>query len=259
MKVAILGAGRMGQALVRSVEASPDLELAGVWSRNAAAPTVSEDLDRLLCAADVAIDFTLRGATAEVLKHAVQAGKPLVCGVTGLDSDLMRQVEESARSIPLLYDRNMSIGVGVMTELVALAAASLGSTFTASVHETHHVDKKDAPSGTALKLAEALAVGRRQVFRDVYRYQPGEASRHAAGDIVVTAERRGDVVGEHSVRFDSGAESLILKHSVADRGVFAAGALMAASWLTRQPPGLYGMRDLVRAASGGQPSRDSVK
>lgn len=262
MKVAILGVGRMGQALVRSIEASQELELAGVWSRSVDAAGVSGDLDRLLQDADVAIDFTLPGATADVLQHAMRAQKPLVCGVTGLDDGLMSRVAEAARSIPLLYDRNMSVGIAVMAELVALAAASLGTAFAASVHEAHHLHKKDAPSGTALKLGEALAGARHQVFRDVCRYRLGEtAPRRAADDIVITAERRGDVAGEHHVRFESGAETLTLSHSVTDRRVFAAGALVAAAWLTGQPPGLYGMRDVVQArtAGGGQSSCDSVK
>jgi 4-hydroxy-tetrahydrodipicolinate reductase len=192
----------------------------------------------------------------------MRAGKPLVSGVTGLDDGQMRDVVEAARAIPLLYERNMSLGIAVLAELVALAAGNLGPAFAASVHEVHHLHKKDAPSGTALKLGEALAGARNQAFGDVCRYGPGEAAtRRAAGDIVITAERRGDVAGEHHVRFESGAETLTLSHSVTDRGVFAAGALAAAEWLTGQPPGLYGMRDVVqaRAAGGGQPSRDSVK
>lgn len=262
MKVAILGAGRMGQALVRAIEPSQDIELAGVWSRSTETAGVGGELGRLLQDADVAIDFTLPAATAEILLHVTRAGKPLVCGVTGLDDERMSRVAEAARTVPLLYDRNMSIGIAVLTELVTLAGASLGQAFVASVREVHHVHKKDAPSGTALKLGEALAGARQQAFRDVYRYESdGEARRRSPGEIMVTAERRGDVPGEHHVRFESGAETLILSHSVTDRGVFAAGALMAAAWLTRQSPGLYGMRDVVqaRAPGGGQPSRDSVR
>lgn len=262
MKVAILGAGRMGQALVQSIEGSDDLSLAGVWSRSAGASiVVDHDLGRVLRRADVAIDFTLPGATADILDQVTHAAVPLVCGVTGLDAPLIRRLAEAARSIPLLYDRNMSPGVAVLTELVALAGASLQPPFAASIAETHHLNKRDAPSGTALKLGEALAQARRQHFRDVYRYRPGGAAeRRSVEDIVVTAERRGKVAGEHIVRFESGIETLTLSHSVADRRVFAAGALLAARWLVRRGPGLYGMRDVVqaRAAGGGEQGRDSV-
>lgn len=256
MKIAILGAGRMGQALVRCIEARPALELAGVWARSG-----RHELDDLLAAADVAIDFTLPGATAAVLAEATRAGKPLVCGVTGLDDEKMQQVVAAARSIPLLYDRNMSVGIAVLAELVSFAGASLGPAFAASIHEVHHRRKKDAPSGTALKLAETLARARGQAFRDVYRYRPdGEAPRESAGDIVVTAERRGEVAGRHRVRFDSGSEILDVGHSVSDRAVFAEGALLAAAWLRERPVGLYAMRDVVqsRLARGGHWARDSV-
>lgn len=245
MKVAVLGAGRMGRALVRCIEARPELELAGVWARNG-------DLHGLLEAADVAVDFTLPDATLDVLAGATRAGKPLVCGVTGLDDRQMKQVAEAAGSIALLYDRNMSVGIAVLAELVALAGASLGPAFAATIHEVHHVHKKDAPSGTALKLAESLARARGREFRDVYRFRPGgEAPRESAGDIVVTAERCGEVAGEHRVRFESGLEALDLHHSVSDRSVFAEGALTAAAWLTGRPAGLYAMRDVVQARSGG--------
>ena len=263
LKVAILGAGRMGQALLQRIEASRELELAGVWGRSGS--NVIRQLDRLLESADVAIDFTLPDATARVLEDVTRAGKPLVCGVTGLDRDRMRQVGEAACSIPLLYDRNMSIGIAALTELVALAARTLGEAFAASVHEIHHVHKRDAPSGTALKLAEALAAARGRDIDEVYRYEAGygsqsEGGRRAAGDIVVTAERRGEVAGEHCVRFESVAEALTLTHSVTDRRVFADGALLAAAWLVGRPAGLYSMRDVVQArgAGGGEPRSDSV-
>lgn len=262
MKVAILGAGRMGQALVRSIETSRELELAGVWSRRAAVSGQTSDLESLLKRADVAVDFTLPGATAEILRQAARARKPLVCGVTGLDDELLRRMSESARSIPLLYDRNMSLGIAVLAELVALAGATLGREFSASIHEVHHVHKKDAPSGTALKLGEALASARKQVFRDVYRFDAdGKDVERSAGAITVTAERRGEVAGEHYVCFESGVETLSLGHTVSDRRVFADGALLAAAWLTRQPAGLYSMRDLAqsRSTGGGQRSGDSVK
>lgn len=241
MKIAILGAGRMGQALVRCIETMPQLELAGTWARDG-------DLHGLLEAADVAVDFTLPGAIADVLEGATRAGKPLVCGVTGLDDGQLEQVAAAARRIPLLYDRNMSVGIAILAELVALAGACLGPAFEASIHEVHHVHKKDAPSGTALKLGEALARARGREFRDVYRYRPDAvASRTSAADIVVTAERRGEVAGEHRVRLESGAEKLELGHSVTDRRVFAEGALTAAAWLCGRPAGLYTMRDVVRA------------
>lgn len=250
----------MGQALVRCIRASDQLTLAGVWARSdAGGIVIRPDLDALLDEADVAVDFTLPAALPVVLESVGRTGKPLVCGVTGLDHEGMRRIAATARSIPLLYDRNMSVGIAVLAELVAQAAAALD--FAASIHETHHVHKKDAPSGTALKLAEALARARAQAFDDVYRFDTdGNVRRRSADEILVTAERRGEVAGEHRVRFDSGAESLVLEHAVSDRRVFATGALLAARWLASQGPGLYAMRDVVQAGvAGGHERRDSVE
>jgi 4-hydroxy-tetrahydrodipicolinate reductase len=249
----------MGQSIARTVLASDGLELAGVWVRSdrparRAGPHLLRDLDlntnleTLVAASDVAIDFTLPGATRQVLQAALKAGTPLVCGVSGLDSRQMDGIREAAQSIPVLYDRNMSLGVAVLTELVRQAAQSLGEGYAATVAETHHVHKKDAPSGTALQLGAALARARNQDFDEHYRYAPDDTSpRRTPQDIVFTVERRGEVAGDHSVCFASDLEQLILRHTVSDRRVFAEGALRAGRWLVRQAPGLYAMRDVVHA------------
>lgn len=243
----------MGQELVRALAEGGDLQLAAVWTRSggvdAPAETVaSADLDAVLEAGDAAIDFTLPGATTQVLDGAVRLGKPLVCGVSGLDDTLLARMRSAAERVPILYDRNMSIGIAVLTELVRHAAVALGTEFTAEIHETHHVHKRDAPSGTALKLAEALADARGQDFQGVYRYADSKLPlRSSPDEILVSATREGENPGEHTVVFRSGYETLELVHRVQERRVFALGALQAARWLLRQPPGLYGMRDLARS------------
>ena len=244
----------MGQALVHALSETEDLQLAAVWTRRGGAVpgpdhvAASADLDTVLQAGDAAIDFTLPGATAQVLDGAVRLGKPLVCGVSGLDDTLLARMRSAAERVPILYDRNMSIGVAVLTELVRHAAVALGTDFAAEIHETHHVHKRDAPSGTALKLAEALADARGKDFRSVYRYADRKLPRRSSpDDILVAATREGENPGEHRVVFRSGSEILELAHRVQDRRVFALGALQAVRWLLRQPPGLYGMRDLARS------------
>lgn len=249
----------MGQSIVRTILASDELDLAGVWVRGdrparRAGPDplrdlpLNPDLDALVLASDVAIDFTLPGATRQILDAVLKCGTPLVCGVSGLEPRQMDAIREAARSVPVLYDRNMSLGIAVLTELVRQAAQALGEDYLASVDETHHVHKKDAPSGTALQLGAALAEARNQVFAEHYRYEPDHRSpRRSPQDIVFTVERRGDVSGDHSVCFASDLEQLILRHTVSDRRVFAEGALRAARWLARQAPGLYAMRDVVHA------------
>jgi len=253
LRVSVLGAGRMGREIIGEIASAHDLELAGVWVRadrqppspEGSAALVSTDLDEVLATCDVAVDFSLAAATARVLAAATKAKTALVCGVTGLGDEQMRELERSAQTVPLLYDRNMSLGIAVLKDLVERAAPRLSAGFVAEIEETHHVHKKDAPSGTALLLGETLARSLGRDFRDVYRYGPG-GQRRSREDIVFSATRRGDVAGEHTVRFRSEGECLELTHKVSDRRVFAQGALQAARWLAVQPPGLYRMSDLLR-------------
>ena len=183
---------------------------------------------------------------AEVLQAVVRHKIPLVSGVSGLDDLQLATLDDTAAVVPVVYDRNLSVGVAILEELVRVAAASLGPEFEAEIHETHHIHKKDAPSGTALKLGEAVADVRNQDFREVARYAPQEGSREpSAGDIRFEVERRGEVPGDHSVNFRSETELLTLNHSVTTRQVFADGALRAARWVVRQDPGLYLMKDVL--------------
>ena len=154
----------------------------------------------------------------------------MVCGVSGLDDAQMAALDEAAASIPLVYDRNMSQGIAVLQDLVQRAARSLGDEFAIEIHETHHIHKKDAPSGTALKLGEAVLRAKDAGNDDAIRYE---------------SERRGEVPGDHDVIFSSPTERLSLRHSVTTRQVFAEGALRAARWVVSQPPGLYGMHDVL--------------
>lgn len=244
----------MGREVMRTIASADDVELAGVWLRRGGilepeqhpAATASDNLEEVLRSADVAIDFSLPGATSQILDTAEKLATPLVCGVSGLDESTNLLMQRAASAIPLLYDRNMSLGIAVLKDLVGRAAARLGESFAAEIRETHHAHKKDAPSGTALVLGEVLARSRNQNFADVMRYEPGgRAGRRAASDIVFRVTRQGEVPGEHTVEFRSDDESLELRHSVTDRRVFATGALQAARWLVRQKPGLYRMSDFL--------------
>ena len=140
-------------------------------------------------------------------------------------------MQSLANDLPVLFDRNMSQGIAVLHDAVTRIAAALGDEYTVEIHETHHVHKLDSPSGTALKLAEAVAAGRGQ--------DP------AAADIKFEVERRGEVPGDHSVVLSSATERLSLNHSVTTREVFVAGALRAARWLVGQEPGFYDMRNVL--------------
>lgn len=225
IRVAIAGKGRMGQAIAAGLESHADLELVGLWGRN-------DDLDALVRQADVVIDFSLPEGTMQVVDAAVRYSKPLVCGVSGLTDEQLARVDDAARQIALVYDRNMSLGVAVLTRAVRDAAAALGRDFEVEISEVHHVHKKDAPSGTALKLGEAVAAAR------------GE---QGTGSVVFHSERRGEVPGDHEVVLRSATERLTLAHSVTTRQVFADGAIRAAAWVVGRAPGRYGMSDVLGA------------
>ena len=227
MRVAIAGAGRMGQAIAAVLEAQEDLELVGLWGRG-------DDLDALVRGADLVIDFSLPQGTMQVLDAVEAHGKPLVCGVSGLSDEQMARIDAAAGRIPLVYDRNMSLGIAVLTRSVRDAAASLGVKFDVEVAEVHHVHKKDAPSGTALKLGEIVAAAR------------GE---EGTGTVRFHSERRGEVPGDHEVTMASTTERLSFAHSVTTREVFADGAVRAARWVATQPPGRYDMGDVLFGAS----------
>jgi len=216
----------MGQAVAGLVEQQEDLALAGIWARG-------DDLDALLQQSDVVIDFSLPEANGQVLKSAGDRAVPLVCGVSGLDESQMQVLADTSASVPVVYDRNMSLGIAVLERSVKAAAAALGSDFNVRISEVHHVHKKDAPSGTALKLGEAVAAAR------------GEAGTES---INYDVERRGDVPGDHIVAMSTATEELTFGHSVTTRTVFAAGAIRAALWVVDQRPGLYSMQDVLFGA-----------
>lgn len=246
-----MGHGRMGQEIQSCIAGSGGLEVVSIWMRegsptNSDTPSVlSTNLATVLNPADVAIDFTLADANDQVITAAIDANIPLVCGVSGLTAKSRQHMHDAAKIIPILYDRNMSLGVAVMQQLVRLAGSTLGVQFEAEIHETHHVHKIDAPSGTALHLGETLAASRGQDFADVYHYDEDGDSRADPGGIHFEVTRRGEVSGEHTVILKSADETLSLTHKVTDRRVFASGAIRAAQWLVSQPPGMYSLRDLL--------------
>ena len=166
----------------------------------------------------------------QVLDAATRLNKPVVCGVTGLDDAQQAAVETAGKSIPVLYASNTSLGIAVLDAALRQVAAGLGPDYVVRMDETHHIHKKDAPSGTAVRLAETVA----------------SARGIAIADIPVSSERRGEVPGDHRVTFESPDETLVLSHSVTTRDVFAAGALRAAMWLASgRGPGLYSIRDVL--------------
>ncbi|MEE4186580.1 MAG: 4-hydroxy-tetrahydrodipicolinate reductase [Gammaproteobacteria bacterium] len=263
LRIALFGAtGRMGAANVRQIVAAEDLVLAGAATEaghasvgrdvgelhgvGALGVTVAADPAVAVAAADVAIDFTLPAALAGNLAACRSAGCPLVLGTTGLSADDEQLLDEISKNIPILYGRNMSIGVNVFTELARQASGYLGVDWDVEISEAHHRFKVDAPSGTALQLGEAVAGGRGQQLAEVAVYaRHGHTGPRTAGAIGFSSQRAGSIVGEHTVSFTSMTETVVLEHRAFSREVFASGALQAARWLVEQSPGRYDMRDML--------------
>jgi 4-hydroxy-tetrahydrodipicolinate reductase len=267
IRAALVGAtGRMGLAIIRAAhpaediaitaavasESSPHLgrdagELAGIGAIDV---VITADLPAALAAAEVVIDFSQPLATEATLSACSEAKKPLLLGTTGQGPALAHRFDRAAREIPLLISPNTSLGATVLLQLARAAAAGLPRDFDAEIIESHHRLKKDAPSGTALALGAAVAQGRGGQLTDIAVMNRRSGAARRGGEIGFAVVRGGDLVGEHTLLFAGDGEELRLSHRASDRGVFARGALRAAVWLTLQPPGRYGMGDVLPAAPG---------
>jgi 4-hydroxy-tetrahydrodipicolinate reductase len=259
--IALFGvSGRMGRTLLAAMRDATDFKLTGALAspsskslgRDAGefgggAPlgiTITADRERALAGADAVIDFTLAASIPGTLHACASHGRPLVLGTTGLSPSTLAQLRECAAQIPILCSPNMSLGVNVMFALVKSAARALGADFDIDILDVHHQSKVDAPSGTALRLAESAAAGRGQDFATAAVIEPGPAAVRSRGQIVLSSIRKGEEVGEHRVTFTGPGESLRLTHRASDRTIYARGALHAARWLIGKSPGLYSMADI---------------
>jgi len=264
MKIAILGAaGRMGQNLLRCACKVNGCEIVAAVEHpdhpaiDACVKEItgirSDALSDALCftdgwpeEAEAGIDFTFHTTVVSNLENAVANGQAYVLGTTGLSDDEKQAVHAAAAQIPLVWAPNMSLGVNLLLELVRRSAATLGPDYDAEIVEMHHRLKKDAPSGTALGLAEALAEGRGVNLKDVACYgREGITGERPRGEIGIHALRGGSVVGDHTVMFVADEERIEITHKANSREAFANGALRAALWLKGHKPGLYSMRHVL--------------
>lgn len=265
LRVAVTGiTGRMGALLVRMVRDAPDLIVAGgterpgsdAVGRDVGAVARLEPLGRLTVASlaevvegcDVVIDFTSPEASVEHARLCAQARKPIVIGSTGLTVDARAALLDAARHVPIVAAANMSVGVNLMVEIAAQLAFRLGEDFDVEVLESHHRHKKDAPSGTALWMAEELVKALGRTPEDVRTARVGQVGERPRREVGVQALRGGDVVGEHTVFFFGDGERVELTHRATSREHFGRGALRAARWVVKQVPGLYAMSHVLRAA-----------
>ncbi len=261
---AVCGAmGRMGQAVLKALSERPfGLTLAGaveapghpLLGRDAfeaagagkAGVTVTDDFPRALSGADVAIDFTGPESSMTHARQAAAAGKPIVIGTTGLTSGQQDEVRRMTARIACVLSPNMSVGVNLMFKVAADVAAVLGDDFDVEIVEVHHRFKKDAPSGTAAKLAAGVAAALGRDMKDVGVYgREGIVGERPRKEIGVFAVRAGDVVGEHTLVFGGIGERFEITHRAHSRDTFARGAVRAAAWVLGRPPGLYDMRAVL--------------
>jgi 4-hydroxy-tetrahydrodipicolinate reductase len=223
VRVALIGArGRMGQTILDLAKNDPKVDIVGQCD-------LGDGIDAALKDCDVAIDFSNAGSIEEVCRAASQKKKALVVGTTGHSPEQRALIEKAAKSLPIVFASNFSVGVNALFALTRQAAKILGPEFKPEIVETHHTKKLDAPSGTAKTLGEIL-------------------KSELKIDIPIESIREGDVVGEHTVTFVGPAERLELTHRSGSREIFASGALRAATWVVGKSPGLYSMQDVLGIA-----------
>jgi 4-hydroxy-tetrahydrodipicolinate reductase len=261
LRIAIHGAGgRMGRAIVRAIAEDGSLRLAAAIDR--ASELVGHDAGALaqcgdagvrvtsdreaIGGADVVIDFSAPAATALMARRCAQAGIPMMIGTTGLDAPANEAIEALARSAAVVVAPNTSVGVTVLFHLAAEAARLLGADFDAEIVEMHHRKKIDAPSGTAIRLAERVAAAK-SVGPDAFVHgRSGQVGARTAEEIGILSLRGGDVIGDHTLVLAGPGERIELTHRAHDRSLFARGALRAARWVARRgAPGRYDMADVL--------------
>jgi len=261
--IAIFGAnGRMGRVLIEAIELSLDDKLAGASVRANSSLVgldvgelagigkkgllVSSDLSTNIDQIEVLIDFTLPAALKDNLTFCVQHNKPIIIGTTGLNTEQKESLHSAAKHIPIVFAANYSVGVNLMLNLVRKAAAVMADTADIEILEAHHRYKKDAPSGTAVAIGEAIAdeIGRDLSECAVYGRE-GETGERDHQTIGFATVRAGDVVGEHTALFADIGERLEITHKASSRLTFAKGAVKAASWVINKPAGLYDMEDVL--------------
>jgi len=251
MKYGIVGAtGRVGQLLVKILKENKEKIGAVMFEGNQTiefdeGTVITNDAKTLLENCDVVIDFSAPIASEKVLEANLETKKPLVIATTGLNDHQKNLMIETSKNAPVLYATNMSLGVAILNKLVAMVSEKLKD-FDIEIVEQHHRYKVDAPSGTALTLAESCAKARGLDLKDVIiTGRSGHVGARSKDEIGVFAVRGGDVVGRHTVGFYNDGEFLELNHTATSRETFARGAIKVAKWLANQKPGLYSINDAL--------------
>ncbi len=244
--------GRMGHQLIKSLKKNKTFKLVSLTENrkiNKKISGIKPELNSInsFRKANIIIDFTVPKCTLEILKIASKQRKKVVIGTTGFTKKEENLIKKYSKKIPILKAGNMSLGVNLLMFLTEVASKSLGVKFLSKVYEVHHKHKKDYPSGTALMLGKGIATGRnREFYSLIGKKYLNKKSFPYGRKINFNSIRKGEVIGEHEVKFSSGKEIITLNHESFDRALYSEGALVAAKWLINKKPGLYSMRDLLK-------------
>lgn len=253
-KLIIVGAaGRMGRRITALAGQSKNFDIIGlIEDKNN--PEIGRDLEQtgvkigseFPAGANVVVDFSLPMAFDNTLNYCLKNKAALICGTTGLADEQIKNLEAAAKTIPVIQATNMSVGMNLLFEIVGMVAEKLGEEYDIEIVEAHHRFKKDAPSGSAMTLAQKIAQQTKRDFPaclDIGR--SGKEALRKKGTIGMQAIRLGDTVGEHSVMFGTLGETVAISHSAHSRDTFAAGAVRAAGWLIGKKPARYSMADVL--------------
>ena len=243
--------GRMGQQIITSAIKDKNFIITALTenkkiNKKINGVKVGLNDEKLFKKVDLIIDFTIPKCTFQVLKMAAKLKKRVVIGTTGFSKKEENIIKKFSKRIPILKAGNMSLGINLLMYLTEIASSSLGKNFLSKIFEIHHKHKKDYPSGTALMLGKGIAVGKNKNFYNLLGKKYLNKKTFPYGKkINFNSVRKGEIIGEHEVKFSSGKEIITLNHEAFDRALYSEGALSAAKWLINKKPGLYSMRNLM--------------
>ncbi|MEW6162084.1 MAG: 4-hydroxy-tetrahydrodipicolinate reductase [Nitrospirota bacterium] len=263
VRIAVAGAaGRMGSRITALSREYPELKLTGAFEKKGHDAVgkdiglvigigeigikLQDSLEDIIDNVDVIIDFTTPSSTKENVRLSAKKGRAMVIGTTGFSRDEMKEIEASIKNIPCVMSSNMSAGVNLLLKVLQNTAKVLGDEYDIEIIEAHHRMKKDAPSGTAMKMAQLIADAINRNLDEVAVYtRKGLIGERTRKEIGIQTIRAGDIVGEHTVIFGGLGERIEITHKASSRDTFARGALKAAMWVYGKPAGLYDMQDVL--------------
>ena len=243
--------GRMGQQIIKSVKLDKNFKLITVTenqktNKKIQGIKISKNNLEVFKKTNLIIDFTIPKCTMDILKIAVKLKKRVVIGTTGFTKKEENLIKKYSKKIPILKAGNMSLGINLLMYLTEITSKSLGNSFLSKIFEVHHKHKKDYPSGTALMLGKGIATGKNKNLDKLIGKKYLNRKTFPFGKkINFNSIRKGEIIGEHEVKFSSGKEIITLNHEAFDRTLYSEGALVAGKWLMTKKPGLYSMRDLM--------------